>query len=337
MSASVSHAPASNYDGFDIATALASADPVMLWTAHRLNRERVQLELAIGRARLDGDDEAVRVAERRIEELPAMSPLQALTVARLLGSELVSGRWQDMDRAHKAGDSWSEIGAALGMSKQGAYDYYHRTADQTVVEQQVRERMPDRPRGEQLVGDATQSRSELVSAIPAIQRLVKQLHQALRPALAGETEAPESKALFQAATAIRWIADALGEADHAVRAEKLTEAVNRSTYVAQDVHQRLAELQSTDEMGANEVRRRETSYGTEAIIERAKFDVLLPNGHSTTVNLAVGTDGRVVWQASTVALDDVNGLAQLALTTALTQISETLTTALLESAFEEPW
>ena len=79
-------APVTNYDGFDIVEVLASADPAMLWTAHRLNRERVQCELAAGRARLNGDTDSEQAAEQRLAGLPLISPLQALTVARLLGT-----------------------------------------------------------------------------------------------------------------------------------------------------------------------------------------------------------------------------------------------------------
>src|SRR3954447_25599137 len=72
-----------------------------------------------------------QVAERALAELPEVSALDALEANRQLVDFLIGRRWFVMQAAREAGASWSEIGAALGMSKQGAQDWYRRKiADQ---------------------------------------------------------------------------------------------------------------------------------------------------------------------------------------------------------------
>ena len=71
-----------------------------------------------------GGDPAVAAAA--VAELPEVSPLEALEAnARLVGL-LTGARWWVMQAAREAGASWTEIGAALGMTKQGARDWYRR-------------------------------------------------------------------------------------------------------------------------------------------------------------------------------------------------------------------
>ncbi|KKE98593.1 hypothetical protein WN67_28450 [Mycolicibacterium obuense] len=48
--------------------------------------------------------------------------------ARLVES-LIGRRWVVMQAAREAGASWSQIGEALGMSKQGAQDSYRRAIE----------------------------------------------------------------------------------------------------------------------------------------------------------------------------------------------------------------
>jgi hypothetical protein len=45
--------------------------------------------------------------------------------------ELLTGaRWHMMHKARNEGASWTDIGQALGMSKQAAYDFYQRKTEQ---------------------------------------------------------------------------------------------------------------------------------------------------------------------------------------------------------------
>src|SRR5215212_6718208 len=72
-----------------------------------------------------------QVAERALGELPEVSALDALEANRQLVDFLIGRRWFVMQAAREAGASWAQIGAALGMSKQGAGDWYRRKiADQ---------------------------------------------------------------------------------------------------------------------------------------------------------------------------------------------------------------
>lgn len=71
------------------------------------------------------------VAEDLLARLPEVGPLDALTANKHLVELLVGDRWYVMQAAREAGATWSQIGAALGMSKQGAQDWYRRKiADQ---------------------------------------------------------------------------------------------------------------------------------------------------------------------------------------------------------------
>lgn len=55
-----------------------------------------------------------------------VTPLQALEASHRLAELISGGRWHLMRDAREAGESWSKIGAALGMTKQGAQDWYRR-------------------------------------------------------------------------------------------------------------------------------------------------------------------------------------------------------------------
>lgn len=73
--------------------------------------------------RLGGNQD---VAQGVLSELPEASALDALAANHQLVILLIRRRWYVMRAAREAGASWSEIGAALGMSKQGAQDWYRR-------------------------------------------------------------------------------------------------------------------------------------------------------------------------------------------------------------------
>ena len=66
------------------------------------------------------------VATDVLDKLPEVSALDALAANRDLVNLLIGRRWSVMRDAREAGASWSAIGAALGMSKQGAQDWYRR-------------------------------------------------------------------------------------------------------------------------------------------------------------------------------------------------------------------
>ena len=69
------------------------------------------------------------------DALPA-DPLKAIRELSRVDSELESLRRDQVEAARRAGVSWEQIGEALGMSRQSAWEYYNRDArqalDQTV-------------------------------------------------------------------------------------------------------------------------------------------------------------------------------------------------------------
>lgn len=65
-------------------------------------------------------------ARERVEAGAEVSALEALAASARLADELTRRRWVVMRSAREAGASWSEIGTALGMSKQGAHDWYKK-------------------------------------------------------------------------------------------------------------------------------------------------------------------------------------------------------------------
>lgn len=84
--------------------------------------------------RYDADPDKAELAtfaRAKLAELAPVTELQALTANRRLTDLLTSRRWMVMQEAREAGASWAAIGGALGMTKQGAIDWYKRKiADQ---------------------------------------------------------------------------------------------------------------------------------------------------------------------------------------------------------------
>jgi hypothetical protein len=66
------------------------------------------------------------VARGALDQLPEAGPLEALAANARLVDLLTGRRWYVMRDAREAGTTWSEIGQALGMTRQGAQDYYRR-------------------------------------------------------------------------------------------------------------------------------------------------------------------------------------------------------------------
>lgn len=66
------------------------------------------------------------IALRALSELPEASALDAIKANRAAVDLLVGRRWYVMEEAREAGATWEVIGDALGITKQGAQDYYRR-------------------------------------------------------------------------------------------------------------------------------------------------------------------------------------------------------------------
>ena len=76
---------------------------------------------------LSGYPDSMRVIDT--DALPA-DPLEALRELSRVDSELESLRRDRVEAARRAGVSWEQIGEALGMSRQSAWEYYTRDARQ---------------------------------------------------------------------------------------------------------------------------------------------------------------------------------------------------------------
>lgn len=74
-----------------------------------------------------GDSDAARAA---VAELPEAGPLDALAANAAAVDLLIGRRWYVMREAREQGSTWEAIGAALGITKQGAQDYYRRQIGQ---------------------------------------------------------------------------------------------------------------------------------------------------------------------------------------------------------------
>jgi hypothetical protein len=98
-------------------------------------RELMALRDTYFHRRLDADMLAKATPDRRglweasLAETAEVTPLQALAAGHRLARLLTGGRWYLMQDAREAGASWTEVGAALEMSKQGAADWYARKID----------------------------------------------------------------------------------------------------------------------------------------------------------------------------------------------------------------
>jgi len=65
-----------------------------------------------------------------LAELAEVSPVQALEANRRLAELLTGRRWYVMQDAREHGATWTEIGAAVDLTKQGAQDWYRRKIEQ---------------------------------------------------------------------------------------------------------------------------------------------------------------------------------------------------------------
>ncbi|MEZ2388001.1 hypothetical protein AB6813_00395 [bacterium RCC_150] len=75
-------------------------------------------------------------AARFLSDISEVAALEALR-ANAKAVELLTGRrWYVMKSAREAGATWSQIGEALGMTKQAAHDFYRRKIEEQDTDQQ---------------------------------------------------------------------------------------------------------------------------------------------------------------------------------------------------------
>jgi hypothetical protein len=93
----------------------------------RVSDQRELYERGIEQEQAAGHPAAVLV--KALSDLPGVSGLEALRASRRVLELLTGARWHMMRQAREEGSSWSQVGEALGMSKQAAYDFYRRKLD----------------------------------------------------------------------------------------------------------------------------------------------------------------------------------------------------------------
>lgn len=76
------------------------------------------------------DNVHAAAAARALAELPCVTALDALRANARAVALLTGRRWYVMKTAREDGASWSQIGAALGMTKQAAHDFYRRKIEE---------------------------------------------------------------------------------------------------------------------------------------------------------------------------------------------------------------
>lgn len=75
---------------------------------------------------LKGTPDRPKVWQRMLDDTAPVTALQALAASKRLAELIIGRRWYLMLDAREDGNSWSAIGAALDITKQGAQDWYRR-------------------------------------------------------------------------------------------------------------------------------------------------------------------------------------------------------------------
>lgn len=94
----------------------------------RLSDQRELYQRGIEQGEATG--QPVEMLVSALAELPGVTGLDALRASRRVVELLTGARWHMMRQAREEGASWTDVGRALGMSKQAAYDFYRRRIDQ---------------------------------------------------------------------------------------------------------------------------------------------------------------------------------------------------------------
>lgn len=66
------------------------------------------------------------VAQSALDQIPEVDAIEALAANAAAVNLLIGRRWYVMQAAREVGATWEAIGTALGITKQGAQDYYRR-------------------------------------------------------------------------------------------------------------------------------------------------------------------------------------------------------------------
>ncbi|MFG1879237.1 hypothetical protein ACGFIV_30775 [Sphaerisporangium sp. NPDC049003] len=105
----------------------------LLTAAARYDALRVRDALA---SPVDEDDPALAPPDPDATPLTRAEALELLALGEVIGRKAGYGRQLSVRSARQAGASWSQIGAALGTSKQAAWEAHSRWIDEQAKEHQ---------------------------------------------------------------------------------------------------------------------------------------------------------------------------------------------------------
>ena len=115
--------------------------------------DRRAWQQVLDRASAADDVAGVEVAQRKLADLAGPVALDSLRANARLVVLLTGWRWFVIEQAREEGASWADIGEALGMSRQSAWEWYKRHIEEQ--EAQVPE-FHDAARGRASLGDPPQ-------------------------------------------------------------------------------------------------------------------------------------------------------------------------------------
>jgi hypothetical protein len=117
----------------------------------RISDQREQYRHGIEQSRLSG--RPVKLLVAALAKLPGVTGLDALRASRRVVELLTGARWHMMRQAREEGASWSDIGNALGMSRQAAHDFYRRKIEQEQDDSRVHNTARSRAVGDEVTAD----------------------------------------------------------------------------------------------------------------------------------------------------------------------------------------
>ena len=88
-------------------------------------------EQTLAEARTEGNEIAARYAEEGIAEAGEVTAFDALRASERLAQAMAARQPELVADARRAGASWADIGAALGLTRQAAWAAYHSEDDPT--------------------------------------------------------------------------------------------------------------------------------------------------------------------------------------------------------------
>ena len=104
-------------------------DTNKLLATWEVQSQRALWRRVLAKSEAQGRTHGVAVAQAAMAELPSVSPLEALRANAELVQLLIARRWAVIQEAREQGASWTEVGDALGVSRQAAWEFYQRAIE----------------------------------------------------------------------------------------------------------------------------------------------------------------------------------------------------------------